>query len=257
MSTFRTSSGRPEWATRCVCCFAKGLARGDCCVGVGNRPGRSPTPMWPRPRHSADPTDALRRALLVSGQDAGVLPDAPGLIVLEHDERADQTPSVEMWLDDFAEKRADRRGSGELSFAVQAVVTAAREKGRTAPALSRVRGRSGRWMTVRAWSTSASRVVIGVGPADFGELVSIVLDPYGLTPREREVTQLVLRGIDTAGISKELRISVHTVQDHLKVVFLKTATSSRRQLVAKVFFEHCHPSLGRGPLVTDGRRLEA
>jgi DNA-binding CsgD family transcriptional regulator len=67
----------------------------------------------------------------------------------------------------------------------------------------------------------------------------LLLKAYGLTPREQEVTQLVLRGATTAQVAQRLSISPHTVNDHLKAIFDKTGARTRGELSAKLFFgEH-------------------
>jgi DNA-binding CsgD family transcriptional regulator len=43
----------------------------------------------------------------------------------------------------------------------------------------------------------------------------------------------VADGLDTAEVAARMHVSGHTVQDHLKSVFLKTGTHSRRTLLAR------------------------
>lgn len=55
---------------------------------------------------------------------------------------------------------------------------------------------------------------------------------HNLSPREREVLVLLIQGHDTAGLADRLGISPHTVRDHLKNVFRKTANRSRSELLS-------------------------
>jgi hypothetical protein len=67
------------------------------------------------------------------------------------------------------------------------------------------------------------------------------------------VATQVARGLDTAAIVKRLVISPWTVQDHLKAVFTKTGTRSRRELLAQVFFHDQLPGIvARDPLNAGG-----
>ena len=54
-----------------------------------------------------------------------------------------------------------------------------------------------------------------------------------LTPRERQVTQLVAQGLTNAQIGDQLCVSSETVKAMLKAIFRKTGVSSRVQLVAR------------------------
>ena len=66
---------------------------------------------------------------------------------------------------------------------------------------------------------------------------------YGLSPREREVVDLVVRGASTREISQTLYISEYTVQVHLQNVFEKVGVRSRRALIKRLFFDNLYPTL--------------
>jgi DNA-binding CsgD family transcriptional regulator len=60
---------------------------------------------------------------------------------------------------------------------------------------------------------------------------------YNLSDREREVVDLVVRGLSTKQISQTLYISEYTVQDHLSNVFDKVSVRGRRALVKRLYLE--------------------
>lgn len=69
-------------------------------------------------------------------------------------------------------------------------------------------------------------------------MAPLIAAAYGLTERERRVTELVARGQSTAQIARGLHLSAYTVQDYLKSIFEKTGTSSRGDLVARLYFDY-------------------
>ena len=87
------------------------------------------------------------------------------------------------------------------------------------PATARARTRTGRWLTVRAshvGDPADARIAVTLDPAHPPQLAPLIADAYGLTDRERRVTELVARGHDTRAIAGDLRVSAYTVQDHLE-----------------------------------------
>lgn len=202
---------------------------------------------------------ALMRAIapdLAAGARTGLLvgeardpewPDSPGLVVLSADGEVESTtPGVEHWLADLPDGDLD---AGRLPSAVHAVAGRALRtaEGHDDPgevALARVLSRSGTWVVLHGTSLVASgsrRAAVIVEPAHPARITPLLMSAYGLTEREQEVTRLVLRGDSTAEIAERLVVSPHTVQEHLKKIFEKTAIRSRRELVGKVFFAHYEP----------------
>ncbi len=80
--------------------------------------------------------------------------------------------------------------------------------------------------------TGASLAVVRLACPEPAIPAGELLASFGLTRREREVVQHLLRGLSTGDIAARMGISAHTVRDHLKHAFRKTGTGSRRELVA-------------------------
>jgi DNA-binding CsgD family transcriptional regulator len=163
--------------------------------------------------------EGMRRAILhTSLAEAGEGDPAVGLVVLNDDNSIESAnPSGRSWLDELG-------GKNRLPVVVDAVAGRARTVNGDEPAdlsIARalVRVPSGRWLLVRGsmlGDGAEAGATVVLEPARSPELAPLIADSYGLTERERRVTQLVAQGRLTQEIADELHLSPYTVQDHLK-----------------------------------------
>ncbi len=77
-------------------------------------------------------------------------------------------------------------------------------------------------------------VVVTLMSASVENRVSRRIAACRLTPAQRRVASLVVRGRSTKEIMATLRIGEHTVQDHLKAIFERAGVRTRRELVASL-----------------------
>jgi DNA-binding CsgD family transcriptional regulator len=194
---------------------------------------------------SSHVADGLRTAMLLDHAEQGHL-DSPGLLVLASDGSAIATTAAgERWLAEISDQPPRR----ELPQLVQGLVTrlSAQESGQVGVDViprARVQTRAGQWLIVHAsrlLGRGQQETAIIFEPAPPAEIAPLLLQAYGLTRREGEIAQLVIRGLGTAAIATKLTISDYTVQQHLKAVFHKVGVGSRRELVGQVFARR-HPA---------------
>lgn len=180
-------------------------------------------------------TTVLRHAYGRLRQDASARP--PVVVVLAPDDAvvAVSAGGMEL-LEDLRVNGVD----GDLPSVVKVAAAKARATRSVTSLTTQLRGRSGRWLRlhVSPMEGDDEHVVVTVEPAPPDDLVRILLDSYGLTPRETDIVLLVCRGLATKEIARELTISVHTVRDHLKVIYGKAGVASRGELAAQLFSNH-------------------
>jgi DNA-binding CsgD family transcriptional regulator len=196
---------------------------------------------------SADLAEGLRRATVhaavarMDDQD-----EAPGLVVLEGSEIVLTNSVAEALLTELTDATPGA-GVPSVVAAVASRAKAIASGAAATDARARVRTRSGHWLLIHGSTVGSgldSRTVIVLERARTPELAPLIAAAYGLTERERLVTELVAQGLDTNAISQRLSLSPWTVQDHLKSIFEKAGVGTRGELVARIFFEHYAPRLG-------------
>ena len=183
--------------------------------------------------------DGVRRAALVveTGEDSDAM--GTGFLVFAADNTIElANPVAEQWLDELAQGQHAQ----QLPAAIRSVVAQARRiaaGGRAyAVATARLHTRAGHWVVLRGSPVGTDQVAVLLEAARPAELASAIADAYRFTERERTITALVARGLPTNEIADRLHLSAYTVQDHLRGIFDKSGTSSRGELVSRLFFEH-------------------
>jgi DNA-binding NarL/FixJ family response regulator len=180
--------------------------------------------------------DGVRRATLLKDLTPGAM-RGTGFVVVAPDDSVELINDAgRQWCEELT---VNDGPAATLPVAVQAVVTQTRHVAEQAStvATARVRSRRGHWIVVRGSAVGDERVAVLIEPARPDEQASAFADVYGLTERERAVTEHVARGSSTKEIADHLRVSSYTVQDHLKAIFDKTGANSRGALVAQLFLE--------------------
>jgi DNA-binding CsgD family transcriptional regulator len=194
--------------------------------------------------------EGLRQAILLGAATTEDDPHPPGLVLLAADGSPEAvTPAAQAWLDRLI---MSEEGDGDVPAIVRNVAYRALLAARGGPATgarARVPITGGAWVVLHGsviGDPADGRTAVIIEPATAPELAPLIVAAYGLSPRERDVTRLVLQGLSTAEIAARLFLSEYTVQDHLKAIFGKVGARSRRELVAQIFFQHYVPQLTSG-----------
>lgn len=181
---------------------------------------------------------------------------APGVLVLDHGGRVvEHTQAAKRFLEEIEDLGPGWQEGGGLPVAVWMVVGALQraleprtDRDRDRVPLLCVKARSGRWLTLQGALTEAkpgtpSQKMIVIEPTGPRQIAWLKTAAYGLSSREREIVDLVLRGASRKQIAATLYISEYTVQDHLSNIFDKVEVRGREALIKRLFFDNLYPTL--------------
>lgn len=164
----------------------------------------------------------------------------PVVLVLSPDLRVrSQTPQTQEYLRALVPPVEGRPPIPAVAYNVAAQLLAVEDGIDHNPPSARVHVADGVWMTARAArldGRGAAReqdVVVTLEQSSATERVDLFCRAFGLTARERELIDHLVAGQDTREVARRMFLSENTVQDHLKAIFDKTATRSRRSLLSQ------------------------
>ncbi|MFM2072598.1 MAG: hypothetical protein RLZZ623_2861 [Actinomycetota bacterium] len=183
-------------------------------------------------------TAALRRCILRTfarpANDSDRHPWAgPALLVLTDQlEVQGQTADTDSYLRVLVPPEGDRPPVPAGAYNVAAQLLANEAGVDDHPPAARVHLDGAEWLFFRAARIGAD-IAVSIEHASPTERLDLFRRSAGLTQREADLLELVATGADTRAIAKQMFISEHTVQDHLKAIFAKTDTTSRRDLLAR------------------------
>jgi DNA-binding NarL/FixJ family response regulator len=189
-------------------------------------------------------TTALRHSQAMAfapATGAGRPPAGPVVLLLSAalDVRA-QTPQTQRYLRVLVPRDdQDQAPVPASAYNVAAQLIATEAGVDDGPPLARVHLEGGRWLTLRAARMGGAQpagerdIAVTIEPAAPADRASVFARACGLTPRETELLRQLVTGAATRDVARHMFVSEHTVQDHLKSIFTKTATRNRRTLLAR------------------------
>ena len=197
--------------------------------------------------------DAIRATLRAAHADSAA---GTGRVILLLDDRqriVAASPTAATWL---AELLGDGPQDPVLPHTVRSTVNGARrgaERGGQMSAHVRVRGTSGRWLTVHAAVLGDGKTVVTIDDGRPIAIAPFLLDAYCLTALEGDVLRDLLHGYEQGHIAARLGLSLDAVERDVSAVLAKAGVPSRLELPKQLFFEHYFARLeANAPIGRDG-----
>jgi len=166
----------------------------------------------------------------------------PVVLTLDDDLRiTSRTAASRGWLDALLPPKADERAIPASVYNVAAQLLAVEQGVDAHPALARTHLADGFWLALRTARLSpdqppasgAATIVVTIEEASAAERIELFGRAFGLSAREYELLGLLATGSDTRRMAREMSLSEHTIQDHLKSIFAKTGAHDRVTVLSR------------------------
>ncbi len=182
----------------------------------------------------------------------------PVVLTLDEDLRVtSRTAASQAWLNVLLPPEPDERAIPASVYNVAAQLLAAEEGIDHHPASARTHLAGGFWLTLRAARLSSEEqpaatarpgaaVVVTIEEASAAERLDLFSRSFAFTAREHELLGLLATGSDTRAMARQMTLSEHTIQDHLKSIFTKTGARDRITVLSRALGTRRGPSTHAG-----------
>lgn len=174
--------------------------------------------------------------------------DDVGPVVLtldDHLEILSSTAASQEWLDVLLPRGPGEHAVPASVYNVGAQLLAVERGIDEHAASARAHLGDGFWVTLRAARMSPveppgyeperadAGIVVTIEETSAVERLDLCARAFALTPREGQLMRLLAAGEDTRAMARDMAVSQHTVQDHLKSIFTKTGARDRVTLLSR------------------------
>jgi DNA-binding NarL/FixJ family response regulator len=165
----------------------------------------------------------------------GTVPGA-GVVALAPDNRlVAVSAQAQAWLDDLVPGGDDETYPSDVTRVLFDAAHAVR-RGDLSRASTCIRAVSGHWLRVEAAALPVGEadVAVVLQPAAVHQLVGMLATCNRLTPRESDVLGLLVHGLASKQIARQLAISLFTVNEHLRSLYRKCGVTGREELFGRL-----------------------
>ncbi|MFI9817555.1 LuxR C-terminal-related transcriptional regulator [Saccharothrix variisporea] len=179
-------------------------------------------------------TTALRTCVARTFDHPAATVRGPLVLLLSQDlEVLGQTPETHEYLKVMVPPAEGRAPIPAGAYNVAAQLLAVEAGVDDHPPWARAHLSAGDWVTLRAARIGTGGIAVGIEQTSPSDRLGLFTRAVGLSARETELVTLLPGGAGTRELAARMHLSENTVQDHLKSIFTKTGTRTRRTLLAR------------------------
>lgn len=162
-------------------------------------------------------------------------PSGPVVLLLDdHSGVIGQTTNAETWLDVLLPHPDGSDPIPACAYNVAGQLAAVEQGVDDHQPVARVHLANGVWVTLQASRMAPTdTIAVTIEPSTIVDRLDLFSRTHGLSKREHQLLTHLAQGLDTRDAAARMCLSPHTIQDHLKSIFVKTDLHSRRVVLSR------------------------